>query len=142
MPVLVITYVRLFGNFNTYAWRFIFFLILLGLISIAHCKGVWPSNSSSFIAGSEAALHVILRDSYGNILSGFINFNVSFIERVHNTTFLQVTTTLERGSINETIKFKITKAGTYAIRVEFNNTSISGSPFLFTITPGISGDRG
>ncbi|KAI5070467.1 hypothetical protein GOP47_0014810 [Adiantum capillus-veneris] len=131
--------------------------ILNGPLSIANSPGIWRNESNIFKAGTEAFLLVLLQDAYNNTIDDFVNFSLSFsiandsnslivaTTKVDKEVFefvkdspgpVAVTTSFDKENVYERIRFNLTSAGRYILEVKYNDTSIMGSPFSFTVAPG------
>ncbi|KAH7281701.1 hypothetical protein KP509_36G059100 [Ceratopteris richardii] len=107
----------------------------------------WLNNVSIFEAGTPGALEILLTDEYNNPVANidYEYLDASFEAFIRPTTDRQVVADLRvlfESNINKlTVSFLAISSGEHYLHVLIKNQSIQGSPFSFTVIPGVISSR-
>ncbi|MCO5563560.1 hypothetical protein L7F22_017205 [Adiantum nelumboides] len=119
------------------------YMVVPGPISVAQCIGYWGNGSGVYIAGDTMSLYVLLKDAYGNNItaskytSSFAHFTVQTKTLAGTLQSINITLTAQNDSGYEVVIFNNKRAGNYLLYVTMNSSSIDGSPFPYTVQPGV-----
>ncbi|MCO5568437.1 hypothetical protein L7F22_022136 [Adiantum nelumboides] len=119
------------------------YVVVPGPISVAQCIGYWGNGSGVYSAGDTMSLYVLLKDAYGNNItaskytSSFAYFTVRTKTLAGALQSMNVTLTAQNDSGYEAVIFNNKRAGNYLLYVTMNSSSIDGSPFPYTVQPGV-----
>lgn len=109
------------------------------MVSASSCTAA-GSSISSHTAASNDSLVVTAKDSYGNTVTAAtdaggqpISFTATLMGPAGSSS-TALTATPNQGLYNATLNMRA--AGNYSLRVTYQGTNISGSPFAVTVSPG------
>ncbi|XP_024527230.1 uncharacterized protein LOC9652715 [Selaginella moellendorffii] len=119
------------------------FFVNASSVSTSACLPSWPKGLNRFPAGTEATLHVLLKDVYNNTVSSITggydyNFQLSAdISGSANSSLGYNVSFADNPSAGiKTVKFYPTLAGSYWLGLWSPSANLTGSPFQFTVTAG------
>lgn len=117
--------------------------LILGGIYPTNCVGAWSNGSGLFQAGTYPSFIVLLKDEFNNTFNSVVNdedlldFNIYSMTNQGVANDLNNLTSTQNNSFGyETIRFLTTYAGSFLLYVDYNGTSISGSPFNYSVMSG------